>query len=169
MGDSIPLLCASDLRSALSTSTYWQTTVAHGGYTTAQVNALELPQITGNGYDHWILWAGINDIYASVPEATIETNLGTVYTAAAINSATVYALTIIPYPANPLLSPTIKNVNTWIAAQASGTVTVVDTWTAFGGDTPNMSLYEADNVHPNADGIDVAVALMVAAIDEESR
>lgn len=126
------------------------------------------PKVQGKGYRWIVIMGGINDCAGAVPLATTQSNLSIFYNDAQTSStSTVIALKLLPVPdpSRTVCNAAVKNdYNPWIASQANTRVLVQETWAAFGGDMPTMSLYEPDGVHPNAAGEALLAEIVADAI-----
>jgi len=138
------------------------------GTKTAQM----LATLPGHLADHtpWVvlIMGGTNDI-GSVSAEDIEANISDMVAASTAAGAKVVLLTTPPnvnFLADGLV--TLAAVNAWIAAQASESVLVADTWTALRDPaTPDhlLAAYDSgDGTHPSAAGLHTIAETAYAAI-----
>jgi len=96
---------------------------ALSGYTTTQMLA-KLPEVLNNkDVEYLIVWGGVNDIRTDVANATIESNLQAIYTAAHNAGIKVIALTISPFKGSRYYTSGrqtyLDAINTWILNTAT--------------------------------------------------
>lgn len=165
IGDSISLNYPAILQDLLGTE-FWFKELAVGGAATSAIKDSWTNSVKGRGFQGLLVMGGVNDKFGGVAQATTEGNLSTIYTEAAAAGIDVYAMTVLPVPdpdpprvaANAL----IPTLNAWIVAQPD--ITVVDMWTLFGGDSPNLSLYAPDLLHPSTAGSTLIATTLAGVI-----
>jgi lysophospholipase L1-like esterase len=120
--------------------------------------------------DTVVVLCGINDCIAGTTEATIQSNLSTIYSQAAGAGAKVIAVTMLPWKGSVNYTAgretTRLNINAWIRAQAAANgYSLVEAATAFDdGAGKLIGTYDSgDHLHPNAAGSDLLASLVLAA------
>lgn len=128
--------------------------LAISGNTTADLIADQLPLRTrmydaGRTANVASVMIGINDLRAAVSLATIQTNITTIVSDLQTTGYTVVLQTVLPELDNFLADR--LTLNSWIIANSIGADYIVD-YTGTDLET-DVSLYEADQLHPNALGM----------------
>ena len=166
LGDSISLNYADELQTLLGAG-YVVINLSVGGAQTSTIRSSQWgPYVRDCGYSVAVVLGGVNDISGSQPISYTQQHLSAIY-AEAGRVGRLIALTLTPTPGTGgwvAINAAIPARNDWIREQASALVTVVDAWAAFGGETPDLDLYQVDKVHPDEDGDAVLAAIVAAAI-----
>lgn len=113
----------------------------------------------GNGYTHFMLLGGVNDLAADRALSSIQADLTYLWSTAAALGMTVVAMTVTPWSGsanwNASRQTATETLNTWIRAQALASgYALVDGYTLLGdGAGALLAAYDSgDHIHPNAAG-----------------
>lgn len=130
----------------------------------------DLPRVLAAKHDTVIILGGVNNIYQG---AAIQGHLAAMYRRARAAGARVVAVTVMPYKGYPSwraeYGRNIRELNTWIRAQAGKDVdVVVDAFAAFSDPAdPDAMKREltGDRLHPNQAGYDVLARAVFDALN----
>jgi lysophospholipase L1-like esterase len=119
-----------------------------------------LARFTPGTATYVIIWGGVNDIAQDVAEATIESNLQAMYTAAHNAGAIVVSINITPWNNSEAWSEARQtvtdNVNTWIAATATDVDYKIDAYTLLESSDALIPGYDSgDHIHLSNAGYSV--------------
>lgn len=138
-----------------------------GSETTTQLNARK-SAVDSYAPFRVMVWSGVNDVFADIDAATIQSNLQAIYTYFSGQGYEVVALTIPPRDGDSSARNTVRNtVNNWIRNTATGLILKVDAWSIIADPTDTtrrLPAYAADDPISPSHINDAAYAALVEAL-----
>lgn len=143
---------------------------AVGGYTTSQILTNVNTYVVGHNFDLVVVGGGINDIGASVPQATIKANLDSIVSAITSDGGKVWYRETLPYTAYS--DANIEDLNTHMAGKSdvhiltdgSGTRLHDVAESSPGSNVLKTAWDSGDGLHPNSTGANDIAGYLTAQV-----